>query len=148
MARRAPPRAAQLDVSPRVVRASGGIITRPADGDDVRVLLVHRPRYDDWSFPKGKVDGAETDEEAARREVQEETGLVCRLLDSIGEVTYRDRDRNAKVVRYWHMEPEVDHGFAPNREVDELRWCTPADAATLLTYEHDRGLLARFSARG
>jgi 8-oxo-dGTP pyrophosphatase MutT (NUDIX family) len=110
------------------------------------VLVVHRPRYDDWSFPKGKLDGDESDEDAAYREVLEETGLSCRLGDALGEVRYLDRRRRSKVVRYWLMEPDPasDEGaFTPNAEVDEVRWLEPADAARLLSYQHDRDLLQR-----
>jgi len=133
------------------VRAAGGVVWRRVRRGGMRrgaheVLLVHRPRYDDWSFPKGKLDGAETDEDAAYREVLEETGLRCQLGASMGEIRYADRRGRPKVVRYWLMEPETppdQDGFVPNAEVDEVRWLEPAAAATLLTYQHDRDLLAR-----
>ena len=133
------------------VRAAGGIVWRLARRPGLRrahheVLLVHRPRYDDWSFPKGKLDGDETDEAAAYREVLEETGLRCRLGAGLGEVRYADRRGRTKVVRYWLMEPETPldpGGFVPNAEVDEVRWLEPAAAARLLTYRHDRDLLER-----
>jgi len=133
------------------VRAAGGVVWRRVRRGGMRrgapeVLLVHRPRYDDWSFPKGKLDGAETDEDAAYREVLEETGLRCRLGASLGEIRYADRRGRPKVVTYWLMEPETppgENGFVPNAEVDEVRWLDPAAAATLLSYQHDRDLLAR-----
>jgi 8-oxo-dGTP diphosphatase len=133
------------------VRAAGGVVWRRARRPALHraaheVLLVHRPRYDDWSFPKGKLDGDEGDEDAAYREVLEETGLRCRLGASLGEVCYVDRRGRAKVVRYWLMEPEPrpsSGGFVPNAEVDEVRWLEPAAAARLLTYRHDRDLLER-----
>ena len=110
------------------------------------LAVVHRPRYDDWSFPKGKRDGRETDEETALREVEEETGLRCTLGADLGEVRYRDPKGRTKVVRYWVMDLEPgetgDH-FTPNREVDRLRWCTPREADRLLSYDHDRVLLMR-----
>ncbi len=140
LARRAPAEASPLAVSE--VRAAGGIVTRP--NDPTRVLLVHRPRYDDWSLPKGKADGDELDEATALREVEEETGLQCALLDEVGETRYVDGRGRAKVVRYWHMEPIADRGFSPNAEVDELRWCSLAEAHALLTYPHDRVLLRQF----
>ena len=128
---------------PALVRAAGGVVYREQPGG-VEVLLVHRPRYDDWSLPKGKADGAEADEDTARREVEEETGLRCRLVREVGETRYRDSRGRPKVVRYWVMVP-VDEGsaFVPNAEVDELRWCSISDALGLLSYAHDRELLAR-----
>ena len=124
-----------------VVRAAGGVVVR--DGEEgPRVLLVHRPRYDDWSLPKGKNEPGERDEDAALREVEEETGLRCTLGDPAGETRYQDSKERPKVVRYWVMEPTEDHIFTPNREVDELRWCTRREAGKLLTYTHDRRLLA------
>lgn len=127
------------------VRAAGGIVLRGERGDR-SVALVHRPRYDDWSFPKGKLDDGEDEGTAALREVEEETGLRCRLGPSVGAVTYRDRQGRAKVVRYFRM--DADGGrFAPNHEVDELRWVPIEDAARLLSYAHDRSLLRRVFAR-
>jgi phosphohistidine phosphatase SixA/8-oxo-dGTP pyrophosphatase MutT (NUDIX family) len=126
------------------VRAAGGIVLR-GEGPDRSVALVHRPRYDDWSFPKGKLDDGEDEATAALREVEEETGLRCRLGPSVGAVTYRDRRGRAKVVRYFRM--DADGGrFAPNLEVDELRWVPIEDAARLLSYAHDRSLLRRVLA--
>ena len=92
-----------------VVRAAGGLVTREV-GDGVEVLVVHRPRYDDWSFPKGKLDAGERDEDAAVREVEEETGFRCRLLDELGYRRYRDRKRRPKQVRYWRMEVTDEFG--------------------------------------
>ena len=106
------------------------------------MALVHRPRYDDWSFPKGKLDDGEDEATAALREVEEETGLRCHLGPIVGTVTYRDRRGRPKVVRYFQM--DADGGaFAPNHEVDELRWVSVEDAARLLSYAHDRRLLRR-----
>ena len=126
-----------------VVRAGGGIVVR-AGADGPEVLLVHRPRYDDWSFPKGKRDGDETDEATARREVLEETGLAIELGRELPETSYTDNRGRPKIVRYWLMTPDPADpgpGFAPTREVDEVRWCSVHDAGKLLTYAHDRGLL-------
>ncbi len=139
-----------------VVRAAGGVVWRRAPGRTRRgsrraareVVLIHRPRYDDWSFPKGKLDDGEGEEEAALREVHEETGLRCRLGPALGETEYADRRGRRKVVRYWLMEPEdADHPdpVVPNREVDEVRWLAPDSAARLLSYRHDRELLERLS---
>ena len=128
----------------RVVRAAGGVVIRHRPGREWQLLLVHRPRYGDWSLPKGKTDRGETDEAAALREVEEETGLRCRLGEEIAETHYRDGRGRAKIVRYWIMKPEHDQPeFVPNDEVDELRWCSRPEAATLLTYAHDRQLVQR-----
>ena len=101
------------------------------------MLLVHRPKYDDWTLPKGKLDEGESYEEAARREVEEETGLRCRLGDEVASSRYSDRNGRAKVVRYWAMTPEGGR-FTPNDEVDEVRWLSPQAARSLLTYDRDR----------
>ncbi len=116
------------------VKAAGGVVRR-----DGRIAVVHRPRYDDWSLPKGKLDPGETWEEAALREVREETGLECSLGEELSSTRYHDRKGRSKRVRYWLMDP-VGGEFAPNDEVDELRWLTPAEAAALLTYPRDREL--------
>ncbi len=125
----------------KVVRAAGGLVVRL--GPDVpvpEVLLVHRPKYDDWTFPKGKAEPDETDEECALREVEEETGLRCLLEDELRATRYRDSRGRPKVVRWWRM--SVDRGeFEPNREVDEIRWLRPDAAAALLSYERDLPLL-------
>ena len=122
---------------PEEVNAAGGVVLR-----DGTICLVHRPRYDDWTLPKGKLDRGETFEDAALREVWEETGLRCRLGDELPEARYRDHKDRPKLVRYWAMEVVEDEGFAPNAEVDEVRWVEPAAAGELLTYEHDRRLVA------
>ena len=122
-----------------VVRAAGGIVMLP-DGEEPRIALVHRPKYHDWTFPKGKLLEGEPDDQAALREVEEETGLRCRLGNPVDSVTYTDRSGRPKVVRYWRMTPDGGE-FRPNDEVDELRWVRPDEAMGLLTYGHDRDLL-------
>ncbi len=108
----------------------------------VEVALVHRPAYDDWTFPKGKLVPGEEEDEGALREVAEETGLRCRLERFIGSTRYRDRRGRDKVVSYWTMRPRGG-SFSPSKEVDELSWVSIDDAASLLTYERDRTLLRR-----
>jgi 8-oxo-dGTP diphosphatase len=123
------------------VRAAGGIVTRPGPGGLVEVVIVHRPGYEDWTLPKGKLDPGETDEEAALREVDEETGFRCRLLEELPSVSYTDRHGRPKVVRYWLMEREGGE-FRPNHEVDEVRWVGGEEARRLLTHDRDRELVA------
>ena len=132
----------------RPVQAAGGVVLRRLDGGPVEVALIHRPAYDDWTLPKGKLNPGETHEEAALREVKEETGLDCRLGEPAGQVDYRDRKGRPKVVRYWTMRPvgSSDGQFAPNAEVDELRWMPLAAAGPALTYDHDRKILESVKA--
>ncbi len=124
-----------VDPEAAEVKAAGGVVRQPSG----EIAVVHRPKYDDWSFPKGKLDPGEGWEEGALREVREETGLECTLAEELPATSYRDRKGRAKVVRYWLMEPAGGE-FASGHEVDELRWLPPADAADLLTYPHDAAL--------
>jgi 8-oxo-dGTP diphosphatase len=106
----------------------------------MEVLLVHRPRYDDWTFPKGKASGGESDVETATREVEEETGLQGSLGAELPSSSYRDRHGRQKQVRYWTMRPEAGE-FQAGHEVDEVRWVPERTASELLTYERDRDVL-------
>jgi 8-oxo-dGTP diphosphatase len=120
------------------VLAAGGVVVR----DDGRIAVIHRPRYDDWSLPKGKLDPGESFEDGAVREVLEETGVRGRITGELEATSYADRKGRAKLVRWYRMELDGDPSdFAPNDEVDELRWLTPGEAGALLTYERDRALV-------
>jgi 8-oxo-dGTP diphosphatase len=103
---------------------------------------VHRPAYDDWSFPKGKVKRGESDREAALREVEEETGLRCSLGAEVGETRYVDARGRPKLARFWAMTPAAGT-LAPTEEVDEARWCDVQTAFGSLTYDRDRTMLGR-----
>ncbi len=106
------------------------------------IALIHRPRYDDWSLPKGKLDPGESWQEAAIREVEEETGVLARCEDELASHEYIDRKGRPKVVRWWRMSVvRRPPAFTANDEVDELRWAAPDEAERLLDYEHDRELV-------
>lgn len=122
------------------VRAAGGLVCRRTEDGAAEILLVHRPAYDDWSFPKGKLEPGESEEGAATREVEEETGLRCRLDRELATTRYRDARGRAKTVRYWLMTPIGGRLEAAN-EIDEARFVPVAEAAALLTYQRDRDLL-------
>jgi 8-oxo-dGTP pyrophosphatase MutT (NUDIX family) len=132
--------------SPPLVRAGGGAVWRRTPGG-VEVVLVHRPAYDDWALPKGKSEPDETDEQAALREVREETGLSCRLGIELPSTTYADAQGRPKVVHYWSMTviPVTDGGPGPRlmpepkarREIDEAYWAPMAEARGRLTYPRD-----------
>jgi 8-oxo-dGTP diphosphatase len=120
------------------VQAAGGLVVRR----DGRIAVIHRPRYDDWSLPKGKLDPGESFEDGALREVYEETGVRGRIVDELAPTRYVDRKGRDKVVRWYRMDVDSDPvEFAANDEVDELRWLTPAAARELLSYDHDRTLV-------
>jgi 8-oxo-dGTP diphosphatase len=120
------------------VRAAGGVVRDEAG----RIAVVYRPKYEDWSFPKGKLEPGESEEEAALREVHEETGLDCELGKELGYVAYRDPKDRPKTVHYWEMHCTAGE-FRPNKEVTELRWLSREEAAELLSYDRDREILER-----
>lgn len=122
-----------------VVRAAGGVPVRETPAG-IEVLVVHRPQYGDWSFPKGKREPGESDEACAVREVEEETGLVCALGDELPSTSYTDSKGRPKRVRYWRLRV-VEGGLDHVHEVDESRWVSPTEAASLLTYERDLAVL-------
>lgn len=125
---------------PGPVRAAGGVVWRPSGADGTgppEVLVVHRPKYDDWTLPKGKAGPGESDEDCARREVLEETGLSCLLGAHLADVTYIDHWGRLKTARYWAMRP-TEGSFEPNAEVDEVRWLPVDTAVDLLSYDRDR----------
>ncbi len=135
--------AASRDPRLRVaVRAAGGLVIRRGDDDAVRVVLVHRPNHDDWSFPKGRQRRGETLLAAALREVREETGFLCVAETSVGVTEYVDRGDRPKLVRYWVMD-RINGTFVPNDEVDAIAWLRPSEAVLRLSHAHDRDLLER-----
>ena len=126
------------DVS--VIRAAGGVVLRRSRSGETEVAVIHRPEYNDWTFPKGKVEPDENPEDAALREVREETGLRCELVRPIGCTAYVDRRGRDKVACYWEMEVRGGR-FKPGIEVDRMLWLTIDEAARRLTYGRDKTLL-------
>ena len=133
-----------MDPEAAEVKASGGVVWRRGDRG-IEVALVHRPRYDDWSFPKGKLDKGETWEDGALREVEEEIGLRCRLGHELPPTSYRDNKGRAKVVRYWMMEPLDGEFVALRRGRRDALAAGRRRRRALLSYEHDRELLREVS---
>jgi len=132
----------RLAVTKHEVEAAGGVVTRRNNAGQVEVLVVHRPKYNDWSLPKGKLEPGESFEDGARREVWEETGLRCELGVELASHRYIDQKGRDKIVRYWLMTPVEATGWNANAEVDALRWVSTGEAAGLLTYDADRRLVA------
>jgi len=125
------------------------VVARRRPGGTVEMLLVHRPRYDDWTFPKGKVDAGEGDDAAALREVEEETGLPCRLGQELACSRYEDRKGRSKLVRYWLMAPDGpahESLAATTGEVDKTEWLGMEEALAALTYDRDRDVLRSAAA--
>ncbi len=128
-----------MDVT-EAVRAAGGVVTRQGAGGGAEVVVVHRASYADWTFPKGKLHAGETEEEAALREVEEETSLRCRLGRELGTTRYHDSRGRPKTVRYWEM-TIVGGELEPANEIDAARWSPLPEARRLLTYDRDVAIL-------
>lgn len=126
------------------VRAAGGVVVREGSGGP-EILVVHRPKYGDWTFPKGKAEAGESDEDCALREVEEETGLRCALREELPSTSYTDSQGRPKCVCYWLMDP-IGGELAFHHEVDEARWVSPGEALRLLSYDRDVSLLRSLSA--
>lgn len=133
---------------PKLIRAAGCLVWRYGSREP-EVLLVHRPRLEDWSFPKGKLDRRETAPVAAVREVEEETGLRAKLGIPLPDQHYLVRRNVPKVVHYWAASPPVDanvSAYVPNQEIDKVRWFRISKARKKLSYLHDAELLDTFAA--
>jgi 8-oxo-(d)GTP phosphatase len=130
-----------LAISPTVA-AAGGVVWRGRHRD-IEVALVHRPKYDDWTLPKGKLMEGESELAAAVREVGEEMGAAVAVSRRVGRVQYRHEGAR-KTVAYWAMR-YLSGDFVPNDEVDAIEWLTPADAAKRLSYAVDLPVLTDFA---
>lgn len=138
-----PKQSSESNAAAKSILAAGAVLWRPnGDPDAPEIALIHRPRYDDWSLPKGKVDPGETEPVTAVREVHEETGYTAHLGRRLASVTY-PVEQGTKKVRYWAAR-HVGGSFTPNDEVDELKWLPVAEAMHQLGYPHDRKVLRRF----
>lgn len=122
-----------------VVRAAGCLLWRRSPAG-LELALVYRPKWADWSWPKGKLKRGEAAEAGARREVLEETGYLCRLGTRLPSSRYVDHEGRPKEVSYWVAEA-TGGAFEPNREVSDLVWLTPDEAHERLTHDKDRDLI-------
>ena len=135
-------------MTPTLVRAAGGVVWRAAGRNGVEVLLVHRPRYDDWSLPKGKLKRGEHPIVAACREVHEETAVdasIAARLPTVSYTTHIDAQPAPKVVDYWAMRVVAESGFTPGAEIDAIGWLDVDRALDRLSYRHDGSVLTAFA---
>ena len=132
-------RMARNDV-PEIQMAAGGLVWRRF-GREAKLVVIHRPKYDDWTLPKGKPEKNESPGETARREIQEELGFEAQFLEFAGVIHYPLLDGRTKVVLFWHMTPRGEHDFQANREVDDMLWLTPAEALKKLSHDVERRLV-------
>lgn len=128
-----------------VVQAAGAVVwRRPSPDGPVEVVIVHRPRYDDWTFPKGKLEPGESFEDGARRELEEETGFDVELGEAVADCRYVDHLGRPKLVRFFAA-TVVTGAFTPNDEVDDLRWHPLATVTEVLSYDRDADVAGAFS---
>ena len=121
------------------------MIVRSGPSGEPELLVVHRPRYDDWTLPKGKAEPGESDEDCALREVEEETGLVCELGPEVAVSEYEDASGRPKRVRYFEMTLQEGAEAAPQNEIDDVRWLTRQRALDMLSYGRDREIVERLA---
>lgn len=127
------------DAPSDLIRAAGGIVIRPVANGRFEVACIFREARGDWTFPKGKLDPGETFEQAALREVWEETGMYCKVIRFAGTTNYTHRKGKPKIVAYYLMSVATGE-FAPNDEVDELVWLSLERVREHLTWDRDQEL--------
>ena len=127
------------------MRAAGALLWRENSELKIEIALIHRPRYDDWSLPKGKLEEGESSLRCAFREVIEETGITPQFGRELGSVEYKE-PAGLKRVKYWAAKALTDE-FLPNEEVDEIKWLEPVDALACATHESDRTIIESFLAQ-
>ncbi len=125
-----------------VVEVSAGGLLESSEDGELRIAVIHRARYDDWSLPKGHPEDSETNEEAALREVEEETGCKARIIEIVQPTAYLVNNE-PKIVVFYRMAMIERGEFKPDDEVSAVEWLTPADSVSRLTYETERGLVTR-----
>lgn len=126
---------------PEVIEAAGGLLTRE-NQFSLEILLIHRPKYDDWTLPKGKREDGETWQETALREVREETGYKTRLENFAGCTAYLVKD-TPKIVLFWRMSPIGFPNFTPGDEVDQTHWFTLRDALRRISYQNEKEIIRK-----
>jgi 8-oxo-(d)GTP phosphatase len=136
--------AQSIETMPEVQLAAGGVVWRKID-ERPKLAVIHRPKYDDWTLPKGKPDPNESLAQTAQREVREELGCEVRFLDFAGTTHYPRGDGKVKLVLFWNMVPAGEFEFQPNAEVDEVRWLSVNEAMSKLDHSVERELLAKCS---
>jgi 8-oxo-dGTP diphosphatase len=133
-----------MDSKEPTIYAAGAVLWRLNDGNEVEIALIHRPRYDDWSLPKGKLDANETMISCAHREVMEETGYSAVFGPELGFATY-EVEGGSKYVKYWSAQAVGEPAGKPDpQEVDEILWLTPTQARKKLTLDDDRSIVDFF----
>ena len=128
----------------KIILAAGALVWRKSKEKKIEIAVIHRPKYNDWTIPKGKVELNESSIACAYREVIEETSLETEFAMYLGEVKYQSLD-GPKQVSFWSAQVVKENTFTPNSEVDEIKWVEAAKAAKFLSLESDKEILSKFN---